>query len=160
MQFNGHNNLIENNEIYKALDYKNSPYGCAGVNVLGHNNVVRNNVVDVQSYPNCWGVLLEWDIADENLIENNVLFGMSWSSVKVEGGDNNIIRNNQTSSVIEVRYPDGSSSTGWPCNEPKTIRPANVSGAPDYDNYYNPRECASRNNQIYGNVIIESFQNK
>lgn len=160
LQFNGNENIVENNEIYKILDYKNSPYGCVGVNVLGHNNIVKNNIVDTKSYPNCWGIMLEWDLADENLIENNTLYGTSWNSIRVAGGDNNIIRNNRLQNGVRIHPTDEPGFTDWPCNEPKGIRPANVPSAPDYKYYFDPRECASRNNQVDGNEAIKSSQNK
>jgi hypothetical protein len=160
-QFNGNSNLIENNEIHKVLTYTNSPYGCQGLNLLGHDNIVRNNTIDIYGSPvRCDGILFEWDISDNNLIENNIIYGTIGSSFNVQGGDGNIIRNNQISNGYNVFAPNGSTATSWPCDElapgnsAASIVPANSPAATDYQYFWNPRDCASRNNQFSGNVVI------
>ncbi|MBI2464970.1 right-handed parallel beta-helix repeat-containing protein [Candidatus Shapirobacteria bacterium] len=166
MQFNGNHNRIENNEIYKVTDRVDTPYGCQLINLLGNNNVVRGNKLSqLGSKTNCTGILFEWDISDNNVIEKNKIFGTS-KGIDIEGGDNNIIRNNIIYSTdtpskfvggIEIKSYDNNVKKDWPCDETEgssqAIVPPNNPAHPDYKYYYNPRNCHSYGNQIYNNTI-------
>ena len=162
MQFNGNNNLIENNEIYKITDINNTPYGCQMLNLLGNNNIVRGNTLSrLGSSSQCLGILLEWDLADENVIEQNTISDTGWDgkgALTIAGGDNNIIRNNTIHSASNrwyFIYPNNDGFTGWPCNEETealSILPSNDPAAPDYVYFYEPRNCLSEGNQVYDNV--------
>lgn len=166
MQFNGDNNTVINNEIYKVTSRIDTPYGCQNLNFLGDSNIVRGNtLVGTGSTAECTGILLEWDLSDNNLIEQNKIID-STRGIDIEGGDNNIIRNNliytsktpnQNPSGIEIKSYDGSVKKDWPCNEEtgsaQSLLPPNDSSYPDWTNYYNPRNCHSFGNKIYNNVI-------
>jgi parallel beta-helix repeat protein len=94
MQFNGDNNLIENNEIYKVTSRVDTPYGCQILNLLGDNNIVRGNTISgLGSSALCPGIMFEWDMADSNLVEQNMIYDIK-IGIDIEGGDNNMIRNN------------------------------------------------------------------
>jgi parallel beta-helix repeat protein len=165
MQFNGDNNLIEDNEIYKVSNRLDTPYGCQLLNILGHNNVIRGNTLSrLGSTAQCAGILFEWDLADANTVEQNLIFDVT-AGIAIQGGDNNIIRNNiiyvpntpePHSGGIEIFSYD-SFKTDWPCNEEsgsaESLLPANNPAHPDYQYYYNPRNCHSFGNHIYNNVI-------
>ena len=163
MQFNGSYNRIENNEIYKVSDINNTPYGCQLLNLVGNNNIVRGNILSRKgSTAQCLGILLEWDLADANLIENNTLTDVGWEGkggLVIAGGDNNIIRYNtiktDTSNWLYI-YPENDEGT-WPCNEDieaPSIVPANQPMANDYEYFY-PHNCQSTNNQVYDNLYVE-----
>ncbi|MGD8457104.1 MAG: right-handed parallel beta-helix repeat-containing protein [Anaerolineales bacterium] len=164
MQFNGNNNLIENNEIYKVTDVVNEPYGCQMLNLLGHHNLVRGNTIGREgSEANCLGILFEWDLSDANVVEENTISDVTWGgneAIVIAGGDDNIIRNNiidNPSSDWLYIFPDNGDSKEWPCNEEnaaKSILPAYDSAALDYPYYY-PHNCRSKNNDIYDNVFVQ-----
>lgn len=166
MQFNGNNNLIENNQIYKVTNTINTPYGCTMLNLLGNNNLVRGNEIDsMGSTAGCLGILLEWDLSDANIIENNIIAAVGWGKygiISIAGGDNNIIRDNVIAGTVpEWLYVwEGTAYPNWPCNEEsdaKSILPANDPTAPDYEYFYNPRNCFSEGNQVYNNVYTDSL---
>jgi parallel beta-helix repeat protein len=165
MQFNGNDNLIENNEIYKVSNRLDTPYGCQLLNILGNNNIIRGNVLSrLGSAANCQGILFEWDLADANLVERNLIYDVP-AGLSIQGGDNNTIRNNiiytnnrsepLLAGIAINSYDD--TKTDWPCDEtvdsPQKILPANNPAHPDYKYYYNPRNCHSYGNQIYNNTI-------
>lgn len=161
LQFNGDYNRIENNEIYKVSNDLNTPYGCQLLNILGHHNVIRANVLSPYgSTAACAGIRFEWDLADANTVERNLIYDVQ-GGIVFDGGDNNVIRNNiiyltQTpfpyQAGIQIFSYDNT-KTDWPCDEPPAIVPANDPAAPDYQYYYNPRNCSSYGNQIYDNTI-------
>jgi hypothetical protein len=165
MQFNGDNNLIEYNEIYKVSDRLDTPFGCQLLNILGDNNIIRGNTLSrLGSTAKCGGISFEWDLADANIVEQNLIFDVP-SAIGIYGGDNNLIRNNilympntpePFSGGIEIfSHPD--LKKDWPCNEElgsaQALLPANNPAHPDYQYYYNPRNCISFGTQIYNNVI-------
>jgi hypothetical protein len=162
MQFNGSYNRIENNEIYKVSDINNTRYGCQLLNLLGNNNIVRGNILSRKgSTAQCLGILLEWDLADANLIENNTFTDVGWEGkggLVIAGGDNNIIRYNTVKTESPnwlYIYPENDEAT-WPCNEDieaPSIVPANQPMANDYEYYY-PHNCQLTNNQVYDNLYI------
>ena len=165
MQFNGDNNRIENNEVYKVTNRVDTPYGCQLINILGDNNIIRGNTLSGKgSTAVCPGIMFEWDMADTNLVEQNLIYDVM-VGIDIEGGDNNMIRNNiiyrlsspgPFNAGIEIQSYD-SSKTNWPCNEAtgsaQALLPPNNPANPDYANYYSPRNCHSTGNQIYNNVI-------
>ncbi len=70
MQFNGDNNRIENNEIYKVTGREDTPYGCVLLNITGDHNTIRGNILNGDgSEAYCVGIRFEWDLADANLVE-------------------------------------------------------------------------------------------
>jgi hypothetical protein len=156
MQFNGNNNRIENNEIYKGSNQLYTPYGCQMLNFLGHGNIIRGNVLSRKgSTAICGGILFEWDLADRNTVEQNLIFDVP-AGISFQGGDNNLIRDNiiyragtpePYRAGIEINSYDN--QTTWPCNDVTVNDPAD----PDYQYYYNPRNCHSFGNQIYNNTI-------
>ena len=167
MQFNGDNNLIENNEIYKVTNRLDTPYGCQMLNILGDHNIIRGNILSrLGSTAYCVGILFEWDLADANTVEQNRIFDVS-SGIDIQGGDNNVIRNN----IIYTPNPPYPNRAGiqifsyddlkpdWPCDElnpnstAQAIIPPNNPDHPDYQYFYNPRNCHSYGNQIYNNTI-------
>ena len=162
MQFNGNYNRIENNEIYKVDNQSLTPYGCQLLNINGNNNIIsRNTLSRSDSTIQCLGILLEWDLADKNIIEQNTISNIAGNgSLVIAGGDNNVIRQNTiyaASSDWFYIYPDRIGFTGWPCNEETndvSDIPANNPAAPDYQYYY-PHNCSSVGNQIYGNTVIK-----
>jgi len=170
MQFNGNFNLIENNEIYKVTDRKDTPYGCLLLNLLGNNNMVRGNTLSrLGSTASCTGILFEWDLSDANLIESNSISDVL-TGIGIYGGDGNMIKNNHitaspgtTRNGIVIASYDNQST--WPCDDhsgsgssSESILPPNDPSHPDYPYYYNPRNCHSMSNQIIGNTII-GFKN-
>jgi hypothetical protein len=165
MQFNGDYNRIESNEIYKVSNELNTPHGCQLLNILGDHNIVRGNALSrLGSTADCAGIRFEWDLADMNIVERNLIKDVP-SGINIDGGDNNTIRNNliySTGKPLPYRagimihsYDD--TETSWPCNETLTsaqaFLPANNPVHPDYQYYYNPRNCHSYGNQIYNNTI-------
>ena len=170
MQFNGNFNLIENNEIYKISDRLDTPYGCQMLNLLGNNNTVRGNTLSrLGSVAECIGVLFEWDLSDANLIEQNTISDV-FVGIAFQGGDNNIIQNNTITANSDtaktgVQISSYENRTSWPCNDypgsggtVEAVLPPNDPSHPDYQYYYNPRNCHSMNNQIINNRII-GFRN-
>ncbi|RIK51325.1 hypothetical protein DCC61_03095 [Candidatus Microgenomates bacterium] len=152
MQFNGNGNTITDNEIYKVSTQFNSTYGCQHLNLLGNNNVVRNNTISRRgSTYRCIGIFFEWDLADNNLVENNNISEVP-VGISFFGGDNNIIRNNNISGtdvgVNITSHPD--SVTAYPCNFSHFMPQANDTSNPDHAYYY-PHDCRSKNNRIEGN---------
>ena len=153
MQFNGNDNMITNNEIYKVSSELDTPYGCQMLNLLGHGNEVSGNKISrLGSTAPCIGILFEWGLSDKNIIEQNKIYDVP-KGIEFEGGSNNIIRNNtitatagtETAAIAINSYDN---QTSWPCND--TINPASE----DLPYLSNPRNCHSRNNQIYNNTII------
>ncbi|MBK7318735.1 right-handed parallel beta-helix repeat-containing protein [Candidatus Villigracilis affinis] len=135
MQFNGDENVIENNEIYKVSDELYTPFGCQMLNILGDHNIVRGNILSrLNSQADCSGILFEWDLADMNIVEGNHIFDV-FSGINLQGGDNNLIQNNvihaNKNSTAEgwgigiFSYDD---MVGWPCDEengpPQALLPA------------------------------------
>ena len=94
MQFNGDNNVIEHNEIYKVSDRLDTPFGCQLLNILGDNNIIRGNILSrLGSTAQCGGLSFEWDLADANIVEQNLIFDVT-GAIDINGGDHNLIRNN------------------------------------------------------------------
>ena len=165
MQFNGNYNVIQNNEIYKVTNEVKTPYGCQMLNISGNNNVIRGNTLSrMGSNVRCLGVLLEWDLADANLIEGNTIMDSGWDgtgSLTIAGGDNNVIRHNTVYAPAPGWYyiynkRDG--FKGWPCNEESADEsdiPAKDPAAEDYSYYY-PHNCRSVGNAIYDNTYIHA----
>lgn len=163
MQFNGNYNVIQNNEIYKVTDQVNTPYGCQMLNINGNNNVIRGNTLSrMGSHARCLGILLEWDLADANLIEGNTFRDVGWNgtgALTIAGGDKNLIRYNTVyapSPNWYHIYPNNDRFKGWPCNEETADQsdiPANDPAAEDYSYYY-PHNCRSVANAIYDNTYI------
>jgi hypothetical protein len=159
MQFNGDFNRIQNNEIYKVSNTLSTPYGCQLLNISGHDNTISSNTLSrLGSTAACGGVLLEWDLADNNLFERNEITDVPWA-FSIAGGDNNILRNNvmiggpDQKQAIKIYSYDAFSA--WPCNESTDdvdAVPANNPTAPDYKYYYNPRNCHSSGNLILNNT--------
>ncbi|MBC7876518.1 MAG: hypothetical protein H7Y59_05040 [Anaerolineales bacterium] len=172
MQFNGNENIVENNEIVKATPRLETPYGCYLINLLGHGNIVRNNILTGTGGTECNGILFEWSQSDANLIEDNIITGVP-TGIRFQGGDNNIIKNNTIIGVnpaasgyngmdragIEIfSYYDAENN--WPCDDyldspsfdGATI-PPNDSSHIDFPYYYPHGECESFGNQIIGNTI-------
>jgi parallel beta-helix repeat protein len=109
MQLNGPYNTIEGNELYKVSNDDCVSYGGPShLALLGYGNIVRNNIMDGagSTSGDMWGILLEWDIADDNLIEGNI-FKNTKNGINFAGGDNNLIRNNI---FIKGSYSGNSSS--------------------------------------------------
>ena len=167
MQFNGNYNRIENNQIYKVSNRLDTPYGCQMLNLLGNNNIVKGNTLSrLGSKADCAGLLFEWDLADANLVEQNLIYDVA-SGINFQGGDNNIVRNNiiyRTGTPEPDRagmeiYSYNSLKRDWPCNEldpnstAQAIVPPNDPAHPDFQYFYNPRNCHSYGNQIYNNVV-------
>ncbi len=170
MQFNGNFNLIENNEIYKVSNRLDSPHGCQMLNLLGNNNIVRGNTLSrLGSTVECIGLLFEWDLSDANLVEENTIYDV-FVGIASQGGDNNIIQNNTITGGADtaktgVQISSYENRTDWPCNDYpgsgagiEAALPPDNPTHPDYQYYYNPRDCHSRENQIIRNSII-GFQN-
>lgn len=157
MQFNGSFNVIENNEIYKVSDRLDTSFGCQMLNLLGNNNIVRGNVLSrLGSNANCIGIMFEWDLADLNLIENNIISDVP-VGISIQGGDGNIIQNNEIiasakESRVGIVVASFDDRTTWPCNEPDSISPPENPAHPEYSYYY-PHDCHSKNNQILENTI-------
>lgn len=154
IQLNGSQNLVENNEIYKVSNELFTPFSCQLLNILGFGNTIRNNKLSrLGSTANCEGLLFEWDLSDNNLVEGNQ-FTDVMNGVDFEGGDNNIIRNNAITAAtgttrggIEIASYDN--RTTWPCNDWSLTVTTN-----EYYPYLsNPHNCHSQSNQIYSNTI-------
>jgi len=164
MQFNGSHNRIENNEIYKVTNRKDTEYGCTLLNLLGNNNIVRHNTLNGKGTTvTCNGLLFEWDLSDANLIENNTIQEVA-TGIDIGGGDNNtivgnILRGQSGTTRPGVLVRSYENTTAWPCNDypnsgfsAETILPPNNPSHPDYQ-YYFPHDCRSKNNKILGNTI-------
>lgn len=154
MQFNGNGNRIENNEIVKLTADYNSPFGCQLLNLLGNNNIVRGNHLErVDQSIRCIGIFFEWDLADNNLIENNKITGVV-NGMSFFGGDNNIVRNNQLSgadTAFVVRsWADG--VTAYPCNFSDFMPLEGDLASPDWSYMY-PHDCRSKGNRFEGNTV-------
>jgi len=152
MQFNGSYNRIENNVFHKGTEVINQNYGCQLLNLLGHNNTVRGNEFSRQSNANCLGILLEWDISDENLVEGNTMTDVP-AAVVVAGGDNNMIQNNFFTAQTKVYNcnPSPCTSSNWPWDDSETIIPAQDPAAREYSYYY-PRVKDSHGNVFLNNI--------
>ena len=165
VHFYGNYNVVQNNEIYKITNEVKTPYGCQMLNISGNNNVIRGNTLSrMGSNVRCLGVLLEWDLADANLIEGNTIMDSGWDgtgSLTIAGGDNNVIRHNTVYAPAPGWYyiynkRDG--FKGWPCNEESADEsdiPAKDPAAEDYSYYY-PHNCRSVGNAIYDNTYIHA----
>jgi hypothetical protein len=166
MQFDGNNNTIVNNEIYKTLNVVNTPYGCSTLNLNGNNNLVSGNIFSRKgSNQRCFGMIFEWDMADNNLIENNQMLDFDETAVYFAGGDTNTIQNNimiarnNSGSAFSIESENGATKTDWPCNDfpgsgstSEELLPPNNPAHYDYQ-YYFPHDCRSKNNKILNNVI-------
>lgn len=160
MQFNGDYNRIEDNEVYKINDEAYNSSGCQAINILGNHNTVKGNRLSkLGSQQGCKGILLEWDVADYNLIEQNRIWDND-VGIYIAGGDHNVLRNNliyrtvapsQDSVGISINSYDDRAT--WPCDEPTVILPADNPVHPDYPYYFTPRNCHSFGNRVYNNVI-------
>jgi parallel beta-helix repeat protein len=169
MQFNGNDNIIVNNEIYKSTPELDTPYGCYLLGLLGHGNIVRGNTLTGTGGTECRGILFEWSQSDANLIEGNTITAVS-AGIDFRGGDNNIVRNNTIISApltlgsdrggIEIySYPD--KFRDWPCSDyagssdsyPQALIPPDDPSHPDYSYYYPYGECQSYGNRIIANKI-------
>ncbi len=170
MQFNGNFNLIENNEIYKVNNRSDTPYGCQMLNLLGNNNIVRGNTFSrLGSKIECIGLLFEWDLSDANLIEENTIQDVL-VGIASQGGDGNLIQNNTITATLNegktgVQISSYENRITWPCNDYigsggtiEAALPPDNPAHPDYQYYYNPRNCHSMNNQIIANHI-SGFRN-
>lgn len=154
MQFNGNGNRIEDNEIVKATSQYTSTYGCQLLNLLGNNNSVRGNTLTrVNQSVRCIGIFFEWDLADNNLIENNVITGVA-NGLSFFGGDNNIIRNNQINGIdtafVVRSWADG--TTAYPCNFSAFMPLESDIANPDWQYMY-PHDCRSKNNRFENNAV-------
>uniref|UniRef100_A0A6M3M546 Putative pectate lyase n=1 Tax=viral metagenome TaxID=1070528 RepID=A0A6M3M546_9ZZZZ len=163
LQFNGPYHTIENNVLVRDRPDYHSPYGCYSLSLLAHGNTVKGNVIDQLQllYYNSnlvdpGGILLEWDIADDNIIEGNIIRHMD-VAIDFAGGDRNIIRNNilitgDYSHIDGGLYIRSYALPGptWPCQNEWLVPGA---GHPAYDMYY-PHDCHSRDNEIYNNVFV------
>lgn len=154
MQFNGNDNTVENNEIWKLTPQLSTPYGCYLLNLLGHGNTVRGNRLIGTGGTECSGVLFEWSQADNNVLENNTISGVK-NGFEFQGGDNNLLRWNIVQASGQKysiqNYP--ASRTTWPCDDraggsAAALVPPNDPTHPDYAYYYPYGECESRNNTI------------
>lgn len=158
MQFNGNSNRIENNEIIKVTNDYNSPYGCQLLNLLGNNNTVRGNKLTRLSTIRCIGIFFEWDLADANLVENNIITGVA-NGITFYGGDNNVIRNNQITgegTAFVVRsWANG--ATDYPCNFTDFMPLRSDVANPDW-NYMYPHDCYSKGNRFEGNTVSGFIQ--
>ncbi len=155
----GNYGVYENNQVYKVTDIINTDWSCNHIGIIGHNNTIKGNDLNAKgSLAGCVGILFEWDIADYNIVENNLIDVVGWGNqgyVVIAGGDNNIIRHNVITGSTDEWYHIYGGTTYWPCNELQdamSIVPANDPTAPDYEYFYNPRNCFSEGNQFYGNV--------
>jgi parallel beta-helix repeat protein len=154
MQFNGNGNRIKDNEIIKLTADYNSPYGCQLLNLLGNNNVVRKNkLTRIDQTIQCIGIFFEWDLADNNLVENNLISGVS-NGISFFGGDKNIIRNNKLTGVdtafVVRSWADG--TTAYPCNFSDFMPLESDVASPDWGYMY-PHDCRSKANRFENNSI-------
>lgn len=163
MQFNGHYNIVENNQIYLVNSLPRT-YGCQTINLVGHNNIIRNNYLTRGgSTHRCLGVLFEWDLSDDNIITNNTIEDVS-VGIGFFGGDRNQITHNVIkatpglSDSVAFNIVSYDNFSNWPCNEMESSLashlPPNDTKHPEYVIYYSPRNCHSHSNTIRGNQII------
>ena len=153
MQFNGNNNVIENNTVDKVSAELDTPYGCQMLDLQGHGNEVSGNTFTRGgSNAACSGLMFEWDLSDANVIENNTFSDFN-QAIDFEGGDSNSIRNNTmiatagtTQAAVDISSYDN--QTEWPCDD--TTSPP----AEDLPYLSNPHNCHSQNNQVYNNNIV------
>jgi parallel beta-helix repeat protein len=154
MQFNGNSNRIENNRIIKQTGNSSTTYGCQLLNLLGNNNIVRGNYLErVNQSVRCIGIFFEWDLADSNLIENNIIKGVP-NGISFFGGDNNIIRNN-TLSGIDTAFVIRSwadNVTAYPCNFSSFMPLESDTSSPDWQYMY-PHDCRSKGNRFENNTV-------
>ena len=154
MQFNGNGNRIENNLIVKVTADSSTTYGCQLLNLLGNNNIVRGNHLErINQSVRCIGIFFEWDLADNNLIENNTIVGVP-NGLSFFGGDNNIVRNNVMTGVDTafVIRSWADTATAYPCNF-STFMPLESDAAnPDWAYYY-PHDCRSKGNRFENNQV-------
>ena len=161
MQFNGNYNVIENNVITKQTATYTSPYGCQLLNLLGNNNVVRGNTLTrVDQSVRCIGIFFEWNLADNNLIENNTIAGVA-NGMSFFGGDNNTVRNNTLSGVdtaFILRSWDGYTQPtgGYPCNLSPFMPLESDTSNPDHTYMY-PYDCRSKGN-VFRNNTVSGFR--
>jgi len=164
IQVNGDSNTVENNEISKVSEGLYTQYGCHHMNILGQNNIIRGNRINrLGGNAICGGILFEWDLSDNNLVEKNLIIDVV-RGIEFAAGDNNVIRNNIiyspsiiSSSTAGITVYSYNNRTAWPCNDyigsgTETFIPSNDPNNPDYEYYY-PHDCHSRGNQIYNNVV-------
>lgn len=154
MQFNGNRNIIENNKIVKVTADSSTTYGCQLLNLLGNNNIARGNHLErINQSVRCIGIFFEWDLADNNLIENNVISGVP-NGLSFFGGDNNVIRNNHlsgTDTAFVVRsWADG--TTAYPCNFSDFMPLESDVNNPDWGYMY-PHDCRSKGNRFENNIV-------
>ena len=154
MQFNGNGNRIENNVIAKITGDSSTTYGCQLLNLLGNNNIVRGNQLErINQSVRCIGIFFEWDLADNNLIENNTIIGVP-NGLSFFGGDNNIIRNNVmtgTDTAFVIRsWADG--TTAYPCNFSTFMPLESDTANPDWQYMY-PHDCRSKGNRFENNSV-------
>lgn len=166
MQFNGDHNRVDTNVISKVHDENFTPWGCQHINLLGYDNVVRNNVLAEEgSDAFCFGIILEWDLADHNIIERNEIYDMD-AGIIFLGADNNMIRNNLIVMSVEPNHFIGgitilSTDSNYVeyCNsEPAQIIPPDDPTHPEYAHYYTPRNCHSYGNAIYNNTVYGYYE--
>ena len=155
MQFNGNYNTVENNIITKQTSQYTSTYGCQLLNLLGNNNIVRGNTLTrVDQTVRCIGIFLEWDLADRNVIEDNIITGVV-NGISFFGGDENIVRNNDISGVdtafVVRSWADG--TTAYPCNFSSFMPLESDTSNPDWQYMY-PHDCKSKNNRFENNNIF------
>lgn len=156
MQFNGNGNTIQNNEVTKLTSQYTSTFGCQLLNILGNNNVVRaNRLTRVDQSVRCIGVFFEWDLADANLIENNIISGVP-IGMSFYGGDGNTVKNNIMSGIetafVVRSWADG--TTSYPCNFSDFMPLESNTSSPDWKYMY-PHDCKSKNNRFENNTINE-----
>lgn len=158
MQFDGDENVVENNEIYK-INNTSTPNGCQIINLVGSKNTVRGNTFSKKgSTQECNGILLEWDLADYNDIQQNTIEGND-IGIHVAGGDHNLIANNliYTSSATQnfqgINIRSHQNTTSWPCDENSFLIPPNNPAHYDYPHYWTPRNCLSMANLVLNNTI-------
>lgn len=154
MQFNGNDNLIENNIIMKQTSQYTSTFGCQLLNLLGNNNIVRGNTLTrVDQTVRCIGIFFEWNLADANLIENNTITGVV-NGMSFFGGDNNTVRNNIISGVDTgfVLRSWAAGITAYPCNFSDFMPLESDVASPDWGYMY-PYDCYSRGNVFSGNTL-------
>ncbi len=154
MQFNGNRNRIENNKIVKVSGDSSTTYGCQLLNLLGNNNTVSGNYLErINQSVRCIGIFFEWNLADNNLIENNVIRGVP-NGISFFGGDNNIVRNNTlsgTDTAFVIRsWADG--TTVYPCNFSDFMPLESDVNNPDWQYMY-PNDCRSKSNRFENNTV-------
>jgi parallel beta-helix repeat protein len=167
LQLNGDFNLIERNDIFHGEIYGDNGSQGPPIILLGHHNIVRNNFLhdSGQSFGGyggtdySWGLLLENDMADYNLIEGNVIFNTQ-EGITVWGGDNNLIRNNIVFTEdwydMTYEYAFGLLTAQKGCDRTPSQHPYCPTGD-QYNNCqyinYGTDDCFPEDNQFYHNTI-------